>query len=61
MRSFHTKRTADVRMVASMVYYASISGGHLGGEGGDGPPIFWKTIVFCSKSMEMCDVILPKQ
>ena len=31
-----------------------------GGEGGDAP-IFWKTIVFCSKTMEMFDVILPKQ
>ena len=24
------------------------------------PPIFWKTKVFCSKTMEMCDAILPK-
>ena len=32
------------------------------GEGGAMPPqVFWKTIVFCSKTMEMCDVILPKQ
>ena len=29
--------------------------------GGAVAPIFWKTIVFCSKTMEMCDVILPKQ
>ena len=32
-----------------------------GGEGGGGPLIFWKTIVFCSKTMEMCGGILSKQ
>ena len=37
-----------------------INGGHLGAKGVMAP-IFWKTIVFCSKKMEMCDGILPKQ
>ena len=32
-----------------------------GGQGGSGPQITWKTIVYCSKTMEMFDVILQKQ
>ena len=32
-----------------------------GGVRGRWPPIFWRTIVFCSKTMEIYDVILPKQ
>ena len=34
--------------------------GHLGG-GEVAPQIFWKTIVFCSITMEVYDVILPEQ
>ena len=38
-----------------------VSGGHLGGQGEVLPPPFLKTIAFCCKTVEMCDVILPKQ
>ena len=34
---------------------------HLGDEGGHGPLIFNKTTDFCSKTIEMCDVIFSKQ
>ena len=35
------------------------SGRHLGAAAA--PSIFWKTIVFCSKTIEICDVIFSKQ
>ena len=40
----------------------NIDMGEGGGIGGHprGAPIFWKTIVFCSKTMDKCDVILTK-
>ena len=31
------------------------------GQGGNCPPIFQRTIVFCSKTMGKCDIILSKQ
>ena len=50
--------TGDVRiMISIFVAHQWLT---LGG-GERWPPIYWKTIVFCSKKMEICDVILPKQ
>ena len=55
------KKALEVKFFNTFIFFLQRVADTWGGGEGDGPPIFWKTIVFCSRILEMCDIILPKQ
>ena len=57
----HSKFQVIIDIITTFIFsgFCSIenSSGHLGG----GERVFWKTRVFCFKTMDKCDIVLSKQ
>ena len=52
------KTTKMLTLLSRLLQWRTLGGG---ARGAVAPQIFWKTKVFCSKIIEICDVIFSKQ